>query len=277
LTAAETRFRAAFFDVDGTLVDSNRRFHPLTVAAIHRMREQGFGRSLATGRMWRSARPFAEAIAADLPLVLYNGARVTDPTSGRTLEEVLLPLAQATFGVEAARRHGLHINYYLGDDLFVERLDERALGSMVKDGSDPQRVESLDRLLDRDPVKLLCIGTPEQCDAFKAEVDRGAPGPKRPTVVRSEPEYVEVLAPGVTKGGGLAVALRHAGLAPSEVVAFGDNLNDLELLELAGLGVAPGDGHPGAVQRADRVIGDHDSDAVGRALFDIFALEREAG
>lgn len=267
-----TPYRAVYFDVDGTLVDSRRRLHPATVAAVVALRERGVRRALATGRAFASAAPFVEAVAADAPLVLYNGCQVVDPANGAVLARCDLALEHARAALRLAASLDLHVNCYL-DQLYVARLGRRAQESVAKDGLDAEPVGDLLAFLQRDPVKLLCIGPPAACDAFKAELDAACAAHQAPpAVVRSEPEYVEVLGHGANKGGGLSLACRAAGLEPAEVVAFGDGPNDLELLEAAGLGVAMGNAHPEVRARADRVIGHHDGDALGRALTEIFNL-----
>ena len=266
------QYRAVYFDVDATLVDSRRRFHPATVAAVHALRDLGIRRALATGRAFASAEPYVRAIAADAPLVLYNGSQVVDPEAGAVLSSCDLALEQAQLALGLAAVHDLHVNCYL-DRLYVARLGRRAQESVVKDGLAAEPVGDLSHFLDRDPVKLLLIGPAEACDAFKLELDAAcAQHPLPPTVVRSEPEYVEVLGHGANKGHGLELACAAAGLEPAEVVAFGDGLNDLEMLAAAGLGVAMGNAHPEVRAQADRVIGDHDTDALGQALAEIFGF-----
>lgn len=266
------RYSAVYFDVDGTLVDRQRRLHPATVAAVRALRRLGVRRALATGRGWVSALPFVEAITADAPLVLYNGCQVVDPVNGAPIASRALAQEHARTALGLAREHDLHVNCYM-ERLYVARLGRRARESMAKDGVQAHPVGDLVDFLQQDPIKLLCIGPPQACDAFKVAMDRScAHHPTPPGVVRSEPEYVEVLAHGAHKGLGLGQACADAGLDLAEVVAFGDGLNDLELLEAAGLGVAMGNAHPELQARADRVIGDHDSDALGRALAEIFGF-----
>ncbi len=267
-----TLYRAVYFDVDGTLVDRRRRLRPATAAALEELRRRGVKRSLATGRALASARPYAEAVAADAPLVLYNGCQVVDPAAGAVLASSDLALEHARAALVLAADHDLHVNCYM-ERLYVARLGRRARASVAKDDLQAEPVGDLLAFLERDPVKLLCIGPPAACDAFKVELDAAsAAHPAPPVVVRSEPEYVEVLAHGAHKGRGLALACRAADLDPAEVVAFGDGLNDLELLQTAGLGVAMGNAHPEVQEHADLVIGHNDGDTLGQALADIFHL-----
>jgi Cof subfamily protein (haloacid dehalogenase superfamily) len=270
------RYKAVYFDVDGTLVDDRRRFHVATVGAIHGLVRRGVRRGLATGRAYSSAGPYSRAIAADAPLVLYNGAQVVDPGSGEVLAARPLAREHALRALGLAKTHDLHVNLYL-DRLYVERLGARARGSVAKDGIEAEPVGDLEAFLQgrEEPTKMLLIGPSSACDRFKADLDgiyTDEPAP--PTVVRSEPEYVEVLGPGVNKGQALGLACEAAGVDPEEVVAFGDSLNDLEMLALAGLGVAPENALPEVKRQAGMVIGDNEGPALGEALTQIFELEQ---
>ncbi|NOZ86941.1 MAG: HAD family hydrolase [Deltaproteobacteria bacterium] len=264
-------FKAAFFDVDGTLVDSRRRLSIHTVSALNRMRMRGIGKSLATGRSMISARYYAEAIEADLPLILFNGARVYDAKSREIIYEKLLPKDAAILATERARQLGLHVNLYIDEDLYVSQINEYALDFWEKDGLKPRPVGDLVAFIEKhkDPVKLLCIGSPDICDEFKRQMDKES---NRTNVVRSEPNYVEVLGHDVNKGRALMEAVAACGMKISDVVVFGDGPNDVEMLEIAGLGVAPGNARPEAKRAADIVIGSNDSDDLGRSLIDIFKL-----
>ncbi len=266
-------YKAVFFDVDETLVDRRRRFHPATVVALRELERLGVRRSLATGRAYPSARPYARAIAADAPLVLYNGAQVTSP-QGEVLAAVDLPLPQARLALELAAEHDLHVNCYL-ERLYVARLGARGQASVAKDGLPATAVGDLLAFLDRDPVKLLCIGPAHRCDAFKEELDAACAGGALPppTVVRSEPEYVEVLSGAANKGAGLQRACAALGIGAAEAVACGDSLNDLQLLQAAGLALVPESGHPQARALAGRIFGHHDGDGLGRALAAVFGFE----
>ena len=102
-----------------------------------------------------------------------------------------------------------------------------------------------------DPHKILVIGSPPDVDALGAEV-RAARLPVH--AVTSEPTYLEILPPGISKGTALPALLSALGLSPAEVVAVGDNWNDLEMIEAAGLGVAMGHAPAGVRARADFVI-----------------------
>lgn len=275
------RYRLIAADVDGTLVDDRRRIPPAVLEALAEARSAGCRLTLATGRMYPSVLPFAEAIETDAPLILYNGAALVERRSRRVTYRRCLPLADAQLALTLLKRFPLHVNLYAGEGLYIERVTPAAAESMVKDGVTAEAVGDLLAFLQEDPVKLLCIGEPVTLEAFRVaflaeRARRRLPGGP-PHLVRSEPTYLEVLPPGVNKGVALAELARQLAIPLEAVVAFGDNLNDLEMVEVAGLGVAVGNAHPDLKARADLVVGTNNEGGMAAVIREVILAGREGG
>jgi hypothetical protein len=269
MPSVDTRYRLIVLDVDGTLVDHERRISPTTLQALAAAKTAGIHVTLATGRMYASGLPYARTIGADAPLILYNGARIQDPAGGGILFSTLLPRPQALRGLRLARELGLHVNLYLGDEVYIERVNETSRESARKDGVEQVAVGDLVRFLDgqqADPVKVLLIGPEDRLKAFARVYCAGGEG--LPDVVRSEPTYLEIMPRGISKGAALIRLCDLLGIPTSTTVAFGDGLNDLEMIQVAGLGVAMGNAH-GDVKRAARVVApDNNADGVADILWE---------
>ena len=255
-----------YFDVDETLVDRERRLLPGTVSALARARRLGARLGLATGRMLASARPYAEAIEAGAPLILYNGCRVQAPLTGEVLYSRELPLALARSALEILRGFDIHCNLYAGDSLYIDSITPRAVASMKKDGVEAEPVGDLVSFLQEDPVKLLLIGDGEELERFREEYTRHLPGLGRPELVRSEPTYLEILPAGASKGDALDRISAMTGVPLSRIAAFGDSYNDMEMLEFAGLGVAMGNSPDDVKARADVVTDTNERDGISKAM-----------
>jgi len=257
-------FRLIYLDIDETLVDSSQIVPTSAIAALRAAQARGIRVGLATGRMYSSAKPFAEAINADAPLILYNGALVETFRDRRVLFQKNLPLAHARRALELLRGFDIHCNLYVGERLYVERWNRRAWESMIKDKVYAQPVGDLVEFLETDPVKLLLIGEGAVLEAFEKRYLEGCDDP--PHVVRSEPTYLEILAPGVSKGSAMEEVCRAMGVRLEDVVAFGDSFNDIEMLEKAGLGIAVEGSHPEVLKRADYVAGRPGQGGLAQAL-----------
>ncbi len=269
--SSDAHYRLIVLDVDGTLVDQERRVSADTLRVLAVARSRGIRVTLATGRMYASALPYAERIKADAPLILYNGARIQDPAAGSILYSTHLPRRQAARGLRLAQQFEVHANLYLGETIYIERVSEISRESAWKDGVEQVPVGDLVRFLEGqpdDPVKILLIGPGEKLDALASAYRAGAVGATDlPHLVRSEATYLEIQPRGVTKGAGLVRVCELLGIPPSAAVAFGDNLNDLEMIQTAGLGVAMGNAHAD-LKRAARVVApSNEEDGVAAVLW----------
>jgi Cof subfamily protein (haloacid dehalogenase superfamily) len=229
--------RLCYFDVDETLAVPGQGIPEELLGVLERCRAAGIRLGLATGRKYDSALPYAEAIGANAPLILYNGARIQEPGDGAVLFDKKLDLEEAKAGLRLVKQHGLHVNLYLDDVIYIERETEVSRESAQKDGVVQKPVGDLVEFLKSEPTKLLIIGPGEKLMALWADYDKQ---PHESEVVRSEPTYLEILPAGVNKGAALSKVSEITGVPLSDMAAFGDSNNDVEMIEAAGLGVAVG-------------------------------------
>jgi Cof subfamily protein (haloacid dehalogenase superfamily) len=261
--------RLLVVDLDGTV---RSRVHGVTSgvrAAVKAAQGRGVRVCVATGRMWRSAAPWVRTLGADSPVILYNGGQVLEFTTGRTLYERRLPRMAAHEALALSRADAeVQSLLYVGDRVYAERQHPLSDAYAVDDGLSYEIVPSLDSLLTEDPHKVLIIGAPDRTDALQGAVRRaGIPV----HTVKSEPVYLEILPPGVSKGSALQAMVDALGVPIEETIAVGDNWNDLEMIEAAGLGVAMGHAPEGVRARADYVCGTAEQEGV-REVIERFVL-----
>jgi Cof subfamily protein (haloacid dehalogenase superfamily) len=268
------RYRLLVIDLDGTARSRTRGITPGVRAAVAAARARGVRVCVATGRMWRSAEPWIRALGADSPAILYNGGQVLDFATGRTLYECRLAGAAAGEALALARRVAeVQPLLYAQDRVFAERRHPLADAYAVDDGLSYEVVASLDSLLDEDPYKLLIIGPRQRIEALQGTV-RQAGLPVH--TVQSEPVYLEILPSGVSKGAALRAMVEVLGTRTEDTIAVGDNWNDLEMIEAAGLGVAMGQAPEGVRARADYVCGSAEEEGV-REVIERFVLDDSRG
>jgi Cof subfamily protein (haloacid dehalogenase superfamily) len=258
------RFRLVAVDLDGTA--RSRRFG-ITAGvrdAVAAARGRGVRVCVATGRMWRSAEPWVRALGADPPVILYNGGEVFDFGTGRRLYDRRLPREAARAALAlVARDPEIQPHVYVNDQVYVERPHPLTEAYAADDGLAWQVVPAFDRVLDAEPHKILVVGTPERMQALAAAIAAAA----LPVhAVQSEPTYLEVLPLGISKGTALGELCAAVGVPLQAVIAIGDNWNDLEMIEAAGLGVAMGHAPPGVRARADYVCGTAEEEGVREVL-----------
>jgi Cof subfamily protein (haloacid dehalogenase superfamily) len=257
-------WKLLLFDLDGTLLDSSRSIRQSTLTLLTQLMAQGVQVGFATGRALRSALPYAEQLRPNGPLILFNGGLVWDPLAKRPIFERRLPRADAHAALSIAAELNIHANLYLDDEIAISHPSPTSLQSEVKDGVPHTIVGDLVAYCAGDPYKVLLIDEQARFEEFKRRFRAVAGSPC--TLVHSEPTYLEVLPAGVCKGAALPPIEAHTGIAANQVMAFGDGLNDIELLTACGCGVAMGNALEAVKQCADAIIGDCDTDAIERYL-----------
>jgi Cof subfamily protein (haloacid dehalogenase superfamily) len=238
-------------DLDRTLIGKDAELHERTRTAIAAARATGIHVILATGRMFRSVRPYAEAAGIDDPVVCYQGAVVADPVSGRFLRHEPIPLELAREAIAAVEAEGYPLNCYVDDELYVARHTAASEAYASFQNLEVHAVGDLLAWLAEPPTKLVAVGDPVDLDGLEEQM-RAYFG-RRLYISKSLPHFLEFASPEVTKGSGLAFLADHLGFTAPETVAFGDGENDVELLEWAGYGVAVENAHERVLAVADLV------------------------
>ena len=252
-------------DIDGTLTTTAQEITPRVRQAVAAARARGVRTCVATGRAWRSGRRYIEALPADPPAILFNGGLVYEFSRDRVLFRQGMDPELALVVVEALDAHpDLAAHLYVGDRIYVRRWTPLVAATALHDHLDPEAVGDLRTVLPRDravPImKFRILGPREELEALAETLGRTGPV----NCVFSETTSLEVLPPGVSKGTALRVVAEHLGVDLEAVMAVGDELNDLTMLQAAGWGVAMADA-PEPVRRAARVVAPT-SDADGLAV-----------
>lgn len=268
-------YRLLVTDVDGTLVDSRQNVPEKNQRAIQRLVEAGKLFTLATGRNETAAGPYARLLGVNAPAILYNGGKVVDfGPPVRTLMEFSLSPEAAVAAIRLAEQREVRVNLYVDNKIYVKAIDPVIREYMAKDRVPCLETGDLAAFAEglrgrRGPTKLLIIGQEEDLAALTEVIPVNCPGV---SLVRSEPNYLEVLPAGVSKGAALEWLCRHLGIAVEQVVAIGDGPNDLEMIRLAGLGVAVENAHPSLKEAADYVAPSHEAGAVAEVIQRFFSL-----
>jgi Cof subfamily protein (haloacid dehalogenase superfamily) len=252
-------------DLDGTLVEPRQAVRPAPLNAIKRALAAGIKFTIVTGRMIVAARPFADALGLDGPIVCYQGAVIADARTGTIIRETPLPNAVALRVYEVAKAHGYHVQFYRDDRFYVEQYNEYAKLYARTAGTEPIVVPSLpDAFAGQDSTKVNIVTDPTRTPAALALMQ--ATVGTEAYVTRSNPEFVEMLSPDVDKGKALREVAAHYGIPMDRVAAIGDSYNDLPLLRAAAFGIAMGSAPDELKAEARAVVGDVEHDGVAEAI-----------
>lgn len=247
--------RLIALDLDGTVFGDDLVISERTRRAIAAAQEAGILVTIATGRMFRSASQVATDLGISGPLICYQGALVRYHPSGETLLHETVPAPLARQVIKATTRAGLHLNVYVNDELFVDKITPEAqFYSSINLDLPMHEVGDLAAWLDAhggEPTKLVIVTDPHKTDGVLADYT-GQFGAIL-QVTKSHPRFTELTNKSCSKGRALAFLAERHGVHQAEVMAIGDGLNDLDMLSWAGYGVAM-QGAPEAVIRASRIV-----------------------
>lgn len=264
------QYKIIALDVDGTLVNSQLELTPAVRDALIKVqRDYGMTVVIASGRPTAGLRHLAE----ELRLAEYGGYVL--PFNGGQMfraEDMAKPFAQTCLPnsikpelYTLSKEYGLTILTYSDSEILTENLDDPKVHKEMALTVMPSRqVCNFVEETPQDLPKCLIVGEPHDIEAlvpiarerFRGVVD----------AFTSDPCFLELVPSGTNKGVALSRLLEHLGLSAKSLIAVGDSYNDLEMIQLAGLGVAMGNARDAIKQAADYITKSNDEDGIAHLL-----------
>lgn len=267
--------RLLVLDIDGTIVGASNAVNVAVIQAVQAAQAKGIQVAIATGRMYCSALRFHQAVGSTLPLISYQGALIKDPASGKIHRHLTVPsqLAESLLDAFAQPewRSRLSVHYYLNNDLtdqlYLQKLTEDSQDYAKTTGVKPIVVSDLYQLLEHEPTKLLAMCEDTAAIQTLLQTMRDRFRPDELYLTTSTAHFFEATHPLVSKGTAVRyLAESWLGLQPENVMVIGDNFNDLEMIQYAGVGVAMGNAPAGVKAVADWIAPDVELDGAAIAI-----------
>ena len=255
-------------DFDGTLANSESEISERTKRAVQEYVESGGKFGLCTGRMTESILKKARELGLKGLIASYQGAVITDLDSGKNLLEGGLSVEEGIEICELFEGLGLHIHVYELNGFYSNmddeplRMYERICGVKAKifDG----KFSALLRSENIKPVKILVMVAPDEREkVYRAAVEKFG---ERYYVTYSAAFLVEVTSKAYSKATALEFLANYYGVPMEKTVAVGDNMNDLPMLQAAGLGFAVKNADEGLKAKVRTYAYANDEDAVARII-----------
>jgi len=250
-------------DLDHTLLDADLNISERNRNAILEAVDAGVTVAIATGRSHESAATYAKKLGIDAPIISYNGAMIRRPGDDEPMLHVRLEADLAAEIVEALVHDMIDFLYFLNNKLYVAKFDRWARRYLERTGDRAIIAGDLRRFAGERPTKLLMVGRAEQTrdryERFSEEYG------DRIYCTISLPEYMEILDPGATKATALRWLADHLDVPMEQTMALGDSLNDLEMIQAAGVGVFMPRADDELKQHADYIPEEQDG-GVGEAI-----------
>lgn len=255
-------------DMDGTFLTGFSEGHPDNIEAVRLCGERGIRVCACTGRYWANSHGFIKRMGLDDMAVFCNGALVADIHTGEAVysrkmqPEVLRRVLE--FGREMKARmnvcdaSGMYVYAPDGNIGFPRRPDQEFGFIKIYD--------NLDELVGASASTALKVFMGVDAGEHRHTVEEWIGNAGSAEITTSAPGYMEVMAAGTSKAEGLAILAAHYGIAQENVMAFGDNMNDMSMLEWAGVGVAMANGDDGLKRRADIIAPVNTEAGVARVI-----------
>ena len=268
--------RLVAIDLDGTLLNSRREISEGNRQALLQAVEGGVQVVIVTGRRFHSALPLVSQIPCRVNLITSNGALIAN-SAGEVLYRDFLPRQAAQQVLEAVREYRpysvaiFHNPGYGQVTMQDSAAEDGPLGWYIQNSPDCLRlVPDLEAALDTDPTQVMIGGPPARIQPAETLLERS---PVRPRIHVTWTKYLttnisilDVLNQGCSKGHALKIWAELCGIQPGEIMAVGDNFNDLEMLQYAGLPVLMGN-HCPELHRPDWALTlPNDEDGVAAAI-----------
>lgn len=257
------------FDIDGTLVNSEKILTEKTKEALMKVQAQGHRVLLASGRPIYGLVKLGNLLSLDQNhgyLLSYNGGKVVDWQNKKVLHESLLPQEPVKELFQYCKENDLNIISYMDDTILAGlEVDEYIeLESRLNDLPIKKEAHFVEKLLQKRVNKCLLTTTPERAALHTPLLQEKFAGIF--SVYRSDPFFIEIMPLGVDKGAALASLVEEGILEKESLIAFGDSYNDLTMLSYAEIGIAMGNGKEEVKALATYHTESHDDDGVAFAL-----------
>lgn len=269
LLTAAAEIRLAFFDIDGTLLDSDGQIHPQLYPAIARLKSKGIKTAIASGRPYFAARFLVDELGINDAGMFYTGAHLFDPCSQHTLLEIPLPVADALAVVRFAQALDLYAEVYTSSGFYLQEQTEIGCVHAAHLRVNPELAD-LAAVVMRSSVSKLLVGVNRTVQGDKISVlEKQFPQlifARAYLAAYPDWQFASVISGAATKQRAFDFLLHHHQLKPHQVIAFGDAESDMDFLQMAGIGVAMGNANENVKAVADWVTKAADEAGVAFAL-----------
>ncbi|WP_311351849.1 Cof-type HAD-IIB family hydrolase [Aggregatibacter segnis] len=262
--APSSPYKAVFSDIDGTLLNSQHQITPKTEEAIKNVLKQGIPFIPVSARPPYAITPYTEQLGAQHGMICYSGALILDKNLTALYSVILAPQDLQKLNTLLADFTHLSISYYAGLDWFCNDVNN----DWIKQESEITSLSA--KLLQgnlTDVHKILIMGSAEEIQRVEPVLKQALP---HLSIHRSKDEYLEIMNPAATKAKAIQFMAQHLGINAKQVIAFGDNFNDLDMLQYAGLSIAMGNAPDAIKQVAKEVTATNNEDGIALVLNRVF-------
>ncbi len=258
-------------DMDGTLLNKEGLISEANFEAIQKARSLGVPFVLCTGRIYSAVKPYAEHLGLKAPVIGCNGAIIKSPVTGEVLYVNEMDDSVVASIVDIFRKYDHYFHFYDEDTVYAEKRGplfdyiEKMTVKLGGKGINTKLLPDVKAIIGN-PVKVLKMGFNIIDEEVSANIIEEVKIIDGLTVVQSAPALMDIMNASVSKGKAIQKLADIYEISTDEIMAMGDNDNDIEMLQTAGVGVAMDNAKESVKAVADDVAVHHEEDGVAWAL-----------
>lgn len=273
------KYKLLVLDVDGTLLNGDREISKRTLAALLKVQQMGVRIVLASGRPTYGLLPLAKTLELGNYggfILSYNGCQIISAQNGEIVFERRINPEMLPYLEKKARKNGFAIFTYHDDTIIANNPENEYIQSEARlNNLKLIKEEEFSIGVDFAPCKCMLVSDDEEAlvaleQLWKSRLNGAL------EVFRSEPYFLEVVPCGIDKANSLGALLEHLDIKRDEVIAIGDGVCDVTMIQLAGLGVAMGHSQDSVRVCADYVTATNEEDGVAQAVEKLILAEVHA-
>jgi Cof subfamily protein (haloacid dehalogenase superfamily) len=262
-------------DLDGTLVDRQKKLTGPVIEAVGRLRDAGIGFTIISARPRSGMMPIADALALDVPMGAFNGGTIFRRDGTVLAQHRIDP--EIVSGMFALVGDAAVDRWVFADDRWHASTDQGVHVEHERVASDQAPIVTTDFAPFHDRADKLTFVSDDPALLGDVRDRANAAFGGRATIVQSQTYYLDVTALAANKGDGIAGLATAMGAALPAVAVIGDQFNDVPMFERAGLSIAMGQAPAEVRARARFTTAGNDEDGVARAIDDIVLRGRDRG
>lgn len=265
------KIKAIFSDIDGTLLNTEHQITPKTKEAVQRVHKMGIPFVLVSARPPMAMDYFVSDLGLNCPFVAFNGGLIVSANNHEILysiklgedfaavEEELIKFDENRPKISLSINYFENLNWYSNNPLGYWTGQEEIIVEVKANGKKPKNL--------KDAHKILVMERPEVIAELEAEIATKFPNL---TIKKSKTTYLEITNKQATKSGAMKFLETYFNCTAAETMAFGDNFNDLDMLEYSGYGVAMNNAPQGVKDKVQEITADNNNDGIALVLNKFF-------
>lgn len=264
-------------DMDGTLLGSDHEITEENKKALKEASNEGINVTVATGRMYSSAKSHISFLNSQVPIIACNGALIKNSATNEIIYSNHINKENSLKILEILERYNVYYQYYSEDLLMCKKLDNdnknlMKVNKLISNGVNLVLLPDItEHIMNNEILKVVVIE--DENISILDDITEELNKIEGLEITKSWFNNIEIMAKGSNKGNAVRIIAEHLNIEKDDIIAFGDNYNDISMLEFAGTGVAMGNADEFVKSKADYVTSKNSEDGVAMALYKLINLK----